>query len=71
MTIDQYRVSDMSCQHCVAAISREVGAVAGVARVDVDLTSKSVRVEHDASVAGGTIEAAIRRAGFDEIAALA
>jgi copper chaperone len=71
MTIDQYRVGDMSCQHCVAAISREVGAVTGVARVDVDLASKSVRIEHDASVTGASIEAAIRRAGFDEIAALA
>lgn len=54
-------VPDMSCDHCVAAITSEVGAVPGVESVDVDLATKTVTV-----VGGDTqaIIAAIDEAGF-------
>ena len=39
-----YRVDGMSCEHCKVAVTDEVGGVAGVASVDVDLGSKLVRV---------------------------
>ena len=35
-----YRVDGMSCQHCVVAVTSEVGDVAGVQAVDVDLETK-------------------------------
>ncbi len=57
-----YSVPDMSCDHCIAAISGEVGKVPGVTSVDVDLATKVV------TVAGGddpAIVAAIDEAGFD------
>jgi copper chaperone len=57
-----YTVPDMSCQHCVDAITTEVGKVDGVTDVTVDLDAKTV------SVAGGAdaaIVAAIDEAGYD------
>ena len=47
MTLDHltYRVDGMSCEHCRVAVTGEVGQVAGVRSVDVDLDTKLVRVE--------------------------
>ena len=39
-----YRVPDVSCDHCRAAITNEVGAVSGVEAVDVDLNEKLVTI---------------------------
>lgn len=55
-------VPDMSCQHCIDAITNEVSNVEGVATVAIDLAAKTV------AVAGGdlaSIIAAIDEAGFD------
>jgi copper ion binding protein len=59
-----FTVPGMSCGHCEAAIKREVGSVAGVSGVDVDLDSKLVTVR------GGALDrddilAAIDEAGYD------
>lgn len=57
-----YVVPDMSCAHCVAAITNAVKTVAPDASVDVDLATHHVTVtgtdEH------GRIDAAIRDAGY-------
>src|ERR671927_23889 len=37
-----YSVTGMSCDHCVQAVKTEVGKVAGVASVDVDLAAGRV-----------------------------
>lgn len=63
-----YRVPEVSCQHCVKAITDEVGGIPGVARVDVDLGEKLVTVEHDGSVGDAQLRAGIAEAGY-EIAA--
>ena len=57
-----YTVPDISCQHCVDAITSEVGAVPDVERVDVDLDTKVVRVVGGAPEA---VVAAIDEAGYD------
>ncbi len=57
-----YNVPDISCQHCIDAITNEVSAVDGVTSVQVDLDYKTV------TVVGGdltSISAAIDEAGFD------
>ncbi len=71
MKIDQYRVPGVSCQHCVAAVTEEVGKLAGVERVQVNLDNKLVTVEHGDSVAPASIIAAIKEAGYDEVAPVA
>ncbi len=57
-----YAVPDISCQHCVDAITAEVSKVPGVTDVSVDLDAKTVAV-----VGGETpaIVAAIDEAGYD------
>jgi copper chaperone CopZ len=55
-------VPDMSCDHCVRAISSEVAVVPGVETVDVQLAAKTVRVTGTASE--DAIRAAVVEAGY-------
>ena len=63
MTTRTYAVPGVSCGHCKAAIEAAVGEVSGVDAVDVDVDSKTVRVEGDAT--DDAIRAAIDEAGYD------
>jgi copper chaperone len=63
-----YRVDGMSCEHCRVAVTGEVGDVAGVASVDVDLDSKLVRVS-GSGIDGAAVVAAIDEAGYDAVPA--
>jgi copper chaperone CopZ len=56
-------VPDMSCDHCVRAITGEVACVAGVESVDVQLAAKTVRVTGSADEAD--VRAAIAEAGYE------
>ena len=58
-----YEVPGISCEHCKRAIESEVGEVAGVERVSVDVTGRTVRVEGDAD--DGVVRAAIAAAGYE------
>ena len=55
-----YAVEGMTCNHCVAAVEEEVGAVPGVSGVTADLATKRV------VVAGEGVEDAAVRAAIDE-----
>lgn len=44
-----FQVENMSCQHCVNAITRTLQALDPEARVAVDLPAKQVRVRGDLS----------------------
>lgn len=57
-----YSVPDISCQHCVDAITTEVTKVDGVTNVTVDLDAKTVAVEGGDTAA---VVAAIDDAGYD------
>jgi copper chaperone len=63
-----YRVDGMSCEHCKAAVTGEVGEVAGVQSVEVDLDSKLVRVT-GADIDDAAVVAAIDEAGYDAVPA--
>ena len=56
MSETTYRVTGMTCQHCVASVTEEVGALDGVTDVSVDLASGAV------TVVGSAEEAAVREA---------
>ena len=64
MTELTYAVPGVSCEHCVRAISDEVGRVPGVANVIVDLDAKQVRVRGD-GVEDAAVRDAIDEAGYD------
>lgn len=58
-----YTVQGMSCAHCVDAITREVGAVTGVANVAVDLDRGLVTVNGH-GLDDTALRAAIDEAGY-------
>lgn len=60
-----YDVPDVSCQHCINAITQETQS-AGVQNVIVDLGSKRVYVAFDeAQVSEDAVKEAIAEAGYD------
>ncbi|HEX7167389.1 MAG TPA: copper ion binding protein [Acidimicrobiales bacterium] len=67
MTTATYQVKGMTCQHCVNSVTEEVGKVAGVASVGVDLESGRVTVESDAAVDDAAVRAAVDEAGFEVV----
>ena len=58
------RVPDMSCGHCVQAVSDAVSQVAKVSDVKVDLDTKRVEVEGE-GVELAPVTEAIREAGYE------
>jgi copper chaperone CopZ len=63
MTATTYSVPGISCEHCRGAITDEVGQIAGVAGVIVDLHTKRVSVIGDFDDAA--VREAIDNAGYD------
>jgi copper ion binding protein len=59
-----YAVLGMTCEHCRAAVREEVGAVPGVAAVEVDLSAGVVTVEGE-DVSPAAIAAAVEEAGYE------
>jgi copper chaperone len=59
----QLQVEGMSCSHCVGSVTKAVKGVDAAASVDVDLASKTVKVESTGAL--GQIKAAIEDAGYD------
>lgn len=62
------KVPDMSCGHCVAAVSGAVEQVPGVSDVQVDLETKRVEVVGE-GLEQIPIAAAVREAGYEPEAA--
>lgn len=60
-----FKVPDVSCDHCVAAIKGELEKIDGVKTVDVDIASKFVTVHHDGSVADDQLVAGLDEAGYE------
>lgn len=66
-TEKSYTVPGMTCQHCAAAVSEEVGRVAGVESVDVALETKLVTVR-GRDLDDRALRAAIDEAGYEATA---
>jgi copper chaperone len=64
MTEKTYLVPGMSCQHCVMAVSEELGGVAGVESVDVALETKQVTVR-GRDLDDAVLREAIVEAGYE------
>ncbi len=68
-TIATYAVTGMSCQHCIDAVTAEVGRLGGVEQVDVDLDAGVVTVTSDDALDVGAVRDAVDEAGFDLVVA--
>ena len=58
-----YTVTGMTCEHCVRAVSSEIGEIPGVTGVDVDLDSGRVEV-HGEGFTDEAVAAAVDEAGY-------
>ncbi|MEX1158095.1 MAG: heavy-metal-associated domain-containing protein [Thermomicrobiales bacterium] len=65
MVEKQYRVPDISCEHCVRAITNELTSVPGIEAVSIDIPSKLVTVRHGDAVTDEQIVATIAEAGYE------
>ncbi len=63
-TTSSYTVTGMTCAHCVASVSEEVGAIDGVTGVAVDLPTGAVTVTSSRPVDDAHIRAAVEEAGY-------
>ena len=58
----EFQVNDMTCGHCVGAISKAIADVDAAAKVEIDLPTHRVRITGTEEQA--EMEAAIREAGY-------
>jgi copper chaperone CopZ len=64
---DTYNVTGMTCEHCVAAVTEELGALEGVTAVDVDLVAggtSTVTVTSAAPLDPTLVAEAVDEAGY-------
>jgi len=57
------KIDGMSCQHCVMAVKKALGAIAGVDSSDVEVGSAVVKYD-EGKVTQKDLEAAVEKAGF-------
>jgi copper chaperone len=63
----KFHVPDMSCGHCTTAIDKALKAIDPDARVDTDLTLKTVTIASDKDAAA--LQTALNEAGYPAIPA--
>jgi copper ion binding protein len=68
MTNTTYTVSGMTCGHCVSSVTAEVGKLAGVSDIKVDLATGAVTVTSDGPLDESAVAAAVDEAGYQLIA---
>jgi len=61
--ISNYFVVGMHCEHCVHAVTEEVGAIPGVQKAEVHLDSGALRLTSDERIDLSLVEAAVDEAG--------
>jgi copper chaperone len=61
------KIKGMSCQHCVMAVTRALGAVDGIKDVKVDLKSGIATYDEVKTVDPGVVAASIKKAGYEII----
>jgi copper chaperone len=59
-----FKVPDIVCGGCAAAIKKALDKIGGVSGVEVDIDAKTVAVSHNADVSREALSAALDRAGF-------
>lgn len=63
MATRTYDVPEISCDHCKQTIESAVGDLADVSAVEVDVDTRSVRIDGD--VPEETVRATLDAAGYD------
>ncbi len=58
------KIEGMTCQHCVAAVTRSLGRIPGIQNVKVDLGRGEASFENTRGASGEAIRQAVEEAGF-------
>lgn len=64
-TTATYVVTGMTCGHCVASVTEEVGSVAGISAVTVDLESGRLELTGDGANDVEAVRRAVEEAGYE------
>ncbi|PKN69217.1 MAG: mercury transporter [Deltaproteobacteria bacterium HGW-Deltaproteobacteria-12] len=59
------KVKGMSCQHCVMAVTKALGAIDGIKDVQVDLKKGQASFEETKPVDSAIVAQAVKKAGFE------
>lgn len=68
MSTQVFRVSGMTCGHCVAAVKEELSTLSGVTAVRIDLVpgeNSDVTVDSDLPLDASAVRAAVDEAGYE------
>lgn len=65
MVTQHYKISGMSCEHCVRAVNEEIQQIPEIDRYEVDLDTATLTVHVDGQVPDDKIRDAIDEAGFE------
>ena len=68
MTVATFTATGMTCQHCVASVTKKVSELAHVTSVAVDLPTGKVTVESDVPITADEVITAIDKAGYPAVA---
>ena len=68
MTETTYTVEGMTCAHCAGSVREEVGELAGVRSVDVDVASGRVTVVSEGPLTADAVAEAVTEAGYRLVA---
>jgi copper chaperone len=60
-----YTVRGMICGHCAESVGEELGGIAGVTAVSVDVDSGTAVVTSDGALDTASVRAAIEEAGYE------
>ena len=61
------KVKGMSCQHCVASVTKALSGIAGITDVRVNLEKGEATFKENSPVSMETIKDAITRIGFEVV----
>ena len=62
-----YSVAGMTCNHCVTSVREEVGEIAGITDIDVDLATGRLTVAGE-NISDDAVKAAVAEAGYEVVA---
>lgn len=58
------QVPNVSCQHCVRTITRELAVTPGVKKVSVDVATKTVEVQYEEPATEARIRDTLKEIGY-------
>lgn len=64
MSVSEYTVTGMTCEHCEMSVREEVGEIPGVTGIEVSAQTGRLVVRSDGEVDDATVLAAVDEAGY-------